>query len=154
MHSSVQADDIPQANSSSLLEELRKAHTGLLEAIDELRVLTLGPMPAKAKLVDTRWKVSSASLTRRLLWGRILMSVSGRLGPDDQTELRRLQDMDIELLRTSIKHVGTWTGEAILRDWETYCRASESMRSRMKAAIISERQVLYPILMKVDRRAR
>lgn len=150
MHSNIEAADPSGTSSNLLLEELRKAHTTLLDAIDELKTLTLGPIPPKAILVDTRWKVSSASLARRLLWGRILISLSGLVDPDDRATLLRLQDIDIELLRASIKHVAKWTAEAIFGDWSGYCRASESMRSKMMAAISSEREMLYPILGKVS----
>lgn len=143
-----------QANSGPLLAELRKAHEDLLRAIEELAILTAGPAPPKGKLVNIRWKVSSASLSRRLLWGRILMSLSGRADPAEQQTLRRLQDIDIELLRTSTKHVGAWTSEAILEDWSGYCRDSRDMRAKMIEAITSEQELLFPILHRADRRTR
>ena len=141
-----------QANPSGLLAELKRAHEDLLRAIEELAELTAGPAPAKGDLVSIRWKVSSASLSRRLLWGRILMSLSGRVDPAEQHKLRRLQDLDIELLRTSTKHVGAWTSEAILEDWAGYCRDSRDMRAKMIEAITSEQELLFPILHKVNRR--
>lgn len=135
-----------QAISSGLLAEIIKAHEDLLEAIGELAELTSGPAPAKGDLVNIRWKVSSASLSRRLLWGRILISLSGRVDAAEQQKLRRLQDMDIDLLRTSTKHVGAWTPEVILEDWSGYCRDSRDMRAKMTEAIRSEQELLFPIL--------
>ena len=139
-----------QANPSGLLTELQKAHEDLLRAIEELAELTAGQAPPKGDLVNIRWKVSSASLSRRLLWGRILMSLSGRVDAAEQQKLRRLQDADIALLRTSTKHVGAWTSEAILEDWRGYCQDSRDMRAKMIQAITLERELLFPILHRVD----
>jgi hypothetical protein len=141
-----------QPNSGALLAELKRAHEDLLRAIEELAELTAGPAPPKGDLVNIRWKVSSASLSRRLLWGRILMSLTGCVGPTEQQKLRKLQDMDIELLRKSTKHVGAWTSEAILEDWPGYCRDSRDMRAKMIEAITLEQETLFPILHELNRR--
>ena len=139
-----------QAKPRPLLTELRKAHEDLLRAIGDLQELTAGSAPSKGDLVNVRWKVSSASLSRRLLWGRIHMSLSGRVDLAEQQNLRRLQDADIDLLRTSTKHVGRWTSEAILEDWPGYCRESRDMRTKMIEAITLEQRLLFPILRRLD----
>jgi hypothetical protein len=136
---------------SPLLIELETAHSRLTEAIGQLEKLTDGPVPHRSELVDTRWQVSSASLSRRLLWGRIIMSLSGPAGPNDKAALRRLQEIDIELLRTSTKHVCAWTPEAVLKDWGGYRNASKAMLIKMKEAVRAEEEILYPILNRLDR---
>jgi hypothetical protein len=135
---------------SPLLTELESAHSRLIEAIGQLEKLTGGRVPRRSELVEIRWQVSSASLSRRLLWGRILMSLSGSAGSQYETVLRRLQEIDIELLRTSTKHVCAWTPEAVLKDWTGYRKASKAMLIKMKEAVRAEEEMLYPILNKLD----
>jgi hypothetical protein len=118
----------------------------LIEAMSRLERLTAGPVPDRSELVDIRWQVSSASLSGRLLWGRILISLSGPAAPRDEAALRRLQEIDIELLRTSTKHVCAWTPEAVLKDWTGYRKASKAMLIKMKEAVRAEEEMLYPIL--------
>ena len=129
-----------------LLENLKKAHADLLAAIEELARLTRGPVPDKKRLVSIRWKVSDASLIRRLLWGRIHASLVGHADARVERDLRALQDADIRLIRHSAKHVARWTADAILEDWTGYCRASDAMRGAMIDAINEEKRLLYPIL--------
>ena len=139
------------AQNSLLLADLKDSHAALLDAIEELGRMTEGPLPTRRHLIDVRWKVSRASLSRRLLWGRIQMSLAARCEPQDRERLRLLQDADIALLRGSTEHVTKWTVSAIFADWEGYCRASHTMRARMRSAIGAEKRELYPILMRCDR---
>lgn len=148
MGSGVQSSAERKASHGALLAELQAAHANLQKAIDELAKLTEGPVPTKAELVDTRWRVSRASLSRRSLWARIQMTLSA--GKHHQDVLRRLQEMDIALLRASTDHVGKWSPEAVLSDWTGYCLASANMRTQMKAAIGVEKQLLYPLLDQLD----
>lgn len=129
-----------------MLESLKSAHANLSKAVDELQQLTKGPCPNRGAFVDVRWKLSKASLDRRLLWGRIHLYLSRRLSPATEQVLRELQEKDIKLLRTSSAHVAKWTPEAIIKDWAAYCRASETMTSRMLDEMRGEKQSLYPIL--------
>ena len=132
-------------NALFLAESLKEAHHQLLSAIDELERLTSGPMPDKAQLVSARWNVSRASLERRLLWGRIHLYLAKHVSAKAEDDLRELQESDIRLLRISSAHVNKWTPEAIIEDWAGYCRASDTMRSKMRGAIETERRLLYPI---------
>jgi len=130
------------------LGELRDAHAKLLVAIEELARLTAGPAPQKHALVNTRWRISSASLARRLLWGRVHAFLSREPVQDFDDDLRILQQRDIELLRTSTQHVTRWTTDEVLADWQSFCEASNAMRQKMIDAIMREKQLLYPILFK------
>lgn len=78
------------------------------------------------------------------------MTLSGPAGPQDEAALRRLQEIDIELLRTSTKHVCAWTPEAVLKDWTGYRNASKAMLIKMKRAVRAEEEMLYPILNRLD----
>jgi hypothetical protein len=129
-----------------LLAELRQAHETLLDAMDAVDILTRGQVPAKARLTAERWKLSKASLARRMLWGKILTSLSPGSSGDRSDALRRLQEWDINLLRASTHHVSKWTTEAALANWGGYCAASRSIRRKMAANIDAERRILYPML--------
>jgi hypothetical protein len=135
-----------QSSPISLLAELQQAHEMLLDAMDAVDVLTRGQVPAKARLTAERWKLSKASLARRMLWGKILTSLSPGLSGDRNDALRRLQEWDINLLRASTHHVSKWTTEAALANWSGYCAASRSIRRKMAANVDAEKRILYPML--------
>jgi hypothetical protein len=134
------------ATAAFWLNELQDAHSTLLSAIEELAKLTSGPLPDGQLITDVRWRVSQASLVRRLLWGRILAYLSEHGGDDIESELLDLQAADMHLIRASTEHVGKWTADAVMADWPSYCRASGVMRGKMIEAIGREKQLLYPIL--------
>ena len=125
---------------------MNEAHETLLRAMVAMDILTRGQVPARAKLTSTRWNLSKASLARRMLWGKILTSLSAELSADRTDALRRLQDGDINLLRASTHHVSKWTTEAVLANWDGYCAASRSIRRKMAAGIDAEKRILYPML--------
>lgn len=132
--------------SASLLAELRQAHESVFRAMEELDRLTHGEVPSREFLSDARWKLSKASMARRILWGRILAHLAPLVDRDAQTNLRRLQQLDFDMLRASSAHVGTWTIEAASVRWRGYCEASRDIRRKMAAGIAQEKRVLYPIM--------
>ena len=127
-------------------DRLREAHVALSGAIEELAQLTSGPLPDRQVLIDLRWAVSQTSLARRLLWGQIHTVLARRVELRFEPDLRQLQEMDVELIRASAKHVSRWTVDAIPEDWDGYCQASSLMRRQMLDAIAREKRLLYPIL--------
>jgi hypothetical protein len=138
--------------AAALLAELQSAHAELADALAELERACGRPVPDEAAFTEIRWRLSGASLTRRMLWAKIL----GFLVPlvthgEDQAaaaDLRRLQEEDIALLKASTAHVGRWSAEAALGDWPAYCEASRIMRGKMRAAMEGEKELLYPMLEK------
>lgn len=141
-----QARQMGDFNARFLLDSLKAAHANLLAAIEELNRLTQLPLPPAGLLINVRWNVSKASLDRRLLWGRIHLELSRRVESASEDALRRLQDIDMELLQASSAHVTKWTPNAIQEDWEGYCKSSANIRRKMVEAIESETRLLYPIL--------
>lgn len=141
---------IESRESSDLiwLERLKEAHSHLTQAIDALEKLTRGPVPTRERLVETRYKLSKASLERRLLWGRIHAYLARRAGRGAESDLRKLQQSDIALLRAAASHVSKWSTDAILEDWAGYCRASAAMRLKLARAAALEQRLLYPLLRK------
>jgi len=113
--------------------------------------LTWGAPPDRVLLCNARWALSRASAGRRLLWADILHFLAPVADREAALELRRLQDIDIALVRASADHVGRWTIAAILADWPGYCEASQAMRGRMISAMEAEKQILYPLLRSMGR---
>jgi hypothetical protein len=143
--------------AAALLVELGSAHDTLLDCIAELERTCALPQPDEAAFTAIRWKLSGASLTRRMLWAKILGFLVPRVAGETElkdggaaADLRRLHEDDIALLKTSTAHVGRWSAEKALADWADYCEASFTMRGRMKAAIENERKLLYPMLEKLS----
>ncbi len=143
-------DESVQASPASLLIQLKQAHVALLGAMHAVDVLTRGEVPDCDELTSTRWDLSKASLARRMLWGKILPILSLGLSADRAAELRRLQELDIALLRASTHHVSKWTAEAVLANWSGYCAASRSIRRKMAACVAAERRILYPMLQSAE----
>ena len=127
-------------------DDLDRAHRDLLHAIENLEQLTEGPLPTRGVVVEARWNISSASLTRRTLWHRILAHFSSHKFDDVRADIRGLQDCDMRLLHRSSVHVATWSIDAVMADWDAYCVASKHMRDCMKDAIEKERAVLSVLL--------
>lgn len=138
--------EIPDAYSEMLLSEYHFAHSSLLQAMAELDTLTRGPLPSRDGVVTARWGISRASLTRRTLWSRVLPHLLSHASKTVASDLRRLQEGDRDLLRSSSQHVFKWNIEAVLADWPGYCAASQAIRFKMKAAIGAEQRVIYPLL--------
>lgn len=132
--------------SVRLLAELRDAHKKLLQAMANLDELTRGPLPSKALIIDARWNISRASLARRTLWRGIYAHLSGRVSKEDEMDLCRLRDGDLDLLRSSAAHVSKWQIEAVVQNWAAYCEASKAIRWKMMAAMGAETRLLYPLL--------
>jgi hypothetical protein len=137
---------IDTAVSRSLSRELRRAHEQVFRAAEGLEAVTLEEAPDEQALSQARWRLSSASLERRLLWGKILAHLVPVSAGPAAAQLRRLQDLDIRLLRASTQHVREWTLQAIFSDWQGYRNASRDMRWRMITCIEQERMILYPML--------
>jgi hypothetical protein len=141
--------DRAEVGETFWVDRLREAHADLIEAIEQLAKLTSGSLPDRQMLIDLRWAVSRSSLARRLLWGQIHALLGRSAGATVERDLRHLQELDAELIQASAKHVGSWTTDAIVEDWEGYCQASELMRGQMLDAIAEEKRLLYPILSSV-----
>lgn len=129
-----------------LLVELQNAHQNLLIAIKDLDAVTRELLPIRDRIIDCRWKISRASLARRTLWNRIYEYLSDGRSELGNAELRRLQEGDRALLRSSSEHVSEWKIDVVIKDWPRYCAASNAIRWKMKAAIGMETRILYPML--------
>lgn len=139
-------DPVVDKHSSRLLTDLQDAHGTLYQVMAELGNLTHGPLPIKGDVVDARWKISRASLTRRSLWSRILSHLSTSAFSAHELDVRSLQETDMALLRLSSAHVARWSIDAVMTDWRGYGRASRDMREKMATAIQGEIRLLYPLL--------
>lgn len=135
-----------RANGGSLLMDLHRAHEDVLGGMEELGRLTRDSLPDDQALSSARWKLSQASMRRRLLWARILGHLAPVVDRDANDDLLRLQKLDIELLGASTDHIKKWTIDAIIADWPGYCLASRHMRWKMIARMEEEKRVLYPLL--------
>jgi hypothetical protein len=140
---------------AELLRELREAHHALVYALREMEAVTSNPAAAdRLRCSGARWRLSNASLSRRVLWQRIHRSLSSCVLGADMRTLAELQETDLALLRASAQHVRTWTAAALDERWAEYCAASRDIRWKMKAAMSAEQRMLYPLLERCSRGAR
>ncbi len=129
-----------------MLVELKQAHKALLGCIDELELLTSADVPDQQKLASVRWKLSRESVQRRRL---VEAACDWLMTGATQTESARvaaLRDDSAATVAESSRHVGTWTMDRIIADWDGYRAASATMRTVMRRRIKQEQQTLYPLL--------
>ena len=136
------------ATSARLLDELRFAHKALLAAMEVIDGLTREPEFDSARFANARWRISQASLTRRMLWGTIFRHLLPRVSPEEAADLEILGHADREMLRHSANHIAIWVLARIEADWEGYCEASRAIRRRMKACMDAEHRLLYPMMVR------
>jgi hypothetical protein len=129
-----------------MLAELREAHAALLGGIQDLEEATRAAVPDPSALAAIRWRLSRASGRRR----RLVDQACAELRPSAPTEIERLREKSADLLSASSRHVGTWTIEQVLADWDGYRAASTAMRATMRKRILEEKAVLYPLLGKAS----
>jgi hypothetical protein len=135
------------------LHDLREAHVRLLAAMADLEGITRTAL-CDHTYMHVRFRLSAASLARRRLWQEIFRTLEPMVDEADAVVLSELREGDLQMLRLSATHVGTWTGAAVEARWSEYSEASREIRSRMARAISKEQRLLYPLLVKYARAAR
>lgn len=129
-----------------MLSELQQAHGALLSALLELEELAEDDVPDAAKLANVRWKLSRTSGARRRLVAEACRELLATAPPGQAQRVQELQESSAQIATASSKHVGKWTLDQVLADWDGYRRDSVEMRKSMRARIAAEQAVLYPLL--------
>lgn len=132
--------------SAKLLAELGNAHDELLAGIAELEAQTREDEPDADALAKVRWRLSRASRIRRQIVDRACDSLLEEATPAEAARVQGLRDASVDMVATSSAHVGAWTIDRVLADWEGYRVASAAMRRQMRERISTEKTVLYPLL--------
>lgn len=132
--------------STEMLSNLRAVHQQLLICISDMEQVTSEGAPNPLRYTGARLRISQASLTRRGLFHRISKHLASIVSSADGNALQALDALDSQNARHSTNHVSRWTIEAIQADWAGYQECSLEIRTRMKEGIITEQQVLYPML--------
>jgi hypothetical protein len=137
----------PSPNRSwALLTDLQNAHIRLTASIKDLAKLTGQPSSDKVQYSAVRFRVSEASLARRITFRAACDYLLQVAAPADQQTISRLRSADADLAKHASKHVQQWTTANIDRDWAGYCVCSVEMRSALLKQIELERSMLYPLL--------
>jgi hypothetical protein len=130
----------------SALAGLTTRHARLEEALDKLERLCRKP-PDRRCLADARLGLSRASAERtRFLAEDIFPALLAPGNPSVAETVRRLRIDGAHIRATSAEHVASWSLDRAIADWPSYCRASEAMRTTMRARLRQERHALYPLL--------
>ena len=130
----------------TLLAELRAAHDELIQAIDEMESVAANSEADSPAFNSARFRIGRASLARRMLWHKIQSHLLPQVKEADSTVLRSLQEEDAKLLRHSSSHVGKWTPQAALDQWDEYKAAAKEMRQHMRDSVENERKLLCPLI--------
>jgi nitrogen fixation protein FixH len=133
-----------------MLAELKQAHEELLGYISELEAVVAQDMINASALGRVRLQLSKASSRRRRVVTEAILRLSRGVTVEEQQRLNLLRENDAALLAATSSHVGEWSIDTILADCEGYRAASTLMRKSMRERIATERQVLYPLLERVE----
>ena len=123
---------------------LRTLHGELLAALAELEAATSQSSFDEATLSNIRYRLSRVSGARRKLVESLCTDLIAR--GESAEPLRALRDANLATRAISTTHIGTWSLREVSNDWPGYCRASATMRARMRRQIEREKTVLYPYL--------
>ena len=129
-----------------MLGELKRAHETLLACITELEGLTSAGTPDAEKLARVRWKLSRASVQRRRLVEAACDLLMANATLIESSRVTALREDSAETVAASSRHVGRWSMEQVLADWDGYREASAALRKAMRARILQEQRALYPLL--------
>lgn len=129
-----------------MLAELREAHETLLNGIQELEDATRAEAPDPSALAAIRWRLSRASSRRRRLVDQACTLLREGGAPGAVAEIDRLRENSAEMLSTSSQHVGEWTIDRVVADWDAYRAASIRIRKAMRRRIENEKAILYRLL--------
>lgn len=127
---------------------LRTMHEELLAALAELERATGESSFDEATLSHIRYRLSRVSGARRKLVEALCTDLIARGEPAEP--LRALRDANAATRAVSTTHIGMWSLRDVAKDWAGYCRASATMRARMRRQIEREKAVLYPRLAPVE----
>lgn len=130
----------------TLVGELRDAHRSLMAQLSAMDALTAGDPADPVLCANGRWRLSQASLGRRLLAARICDYFLPRLDACERQALKQLIAADQALLKDSSAHLGRWTAERVRDDWAGFRTASSEMRRKTFEHIAREQRLLYPML--------
>lgn len=143
-----------QPNSSSanrawtILADLQKAHVRLLSTVQTLAKLTGRASADRLEYSAVRFRVSEASLARRIAFRAACDHLLEVGTPSDQQTISRLRSADSDLARRASLHVNRWTTDKVGLDWGGYCNASKEIRRDLLNQIELERAMLCPLLHK------
>lgn len=130
-----------------LLSELEAHHRELLRAIDELEHQASADVPDNDALWRARVYIARASLRRfNFLESQVYPAILKCSDHAQAAELEDFRETGRAMRVASTNHVHQWSLDAIFEDWEGYRRASELMRSSMRARVAAEVALLYPQL--------
>jgi hypothetical protein len=143
------SDPAATANRAwALLADLQKTHARLIASLADLARITGRPSADKVEYAAVRFRVSEASLARRIVCRAVCDHLEPLVSHFDQQSLSRLRTLDAELARLGSQHVNRWTTDRISLEWESYCRASTEMRRALLKQVELERTLLQPLLHK------
>lgn len=149
-HSRFDVDHPQQESPAALLEDLRAAHSSLLERLSELDFILQQPVLNKAALTTLRLKLASMRLTRGSLVGRLMALLINKVTKEEADLLAELQVGHHDLLRLANAHTAKWTLDAVERDWYTYRLETRGLTSRWKTKALREQKIIFPLLQRIS----
>lgn len=130
---------------ATLLNELKGVHRALLEATDAYEAMLRRPAPDAMLLTNIRLKLTAASGRRRVMLETIYAAL-GELPPGDAERIRALRAESAASMMRSSRHIAVWTLREVERDWRGYVAASREVAPTVRAGVLSEQRIFYPLL--------
>ena len=142
---------VPSPVFADMLAALKRAHAEVHECIRELALLTTLERASRVDYTRARFRISSASMTRRNLFAAACAALAADSSAHEAEVIERLGQGDRALLAKSAAHIRRWPTEAVAANWRGYCADARLMRSEMATGLRKEETLLFPLL---ERRAR
>lgn len=138
-----------------MLEELLRLHDAVeAEVAAQERLLRDMDIPSSDDIARARWKFMSAVRKRRdYLDATIYPALKERDLSQGLVIIEALQARDAAHRLQATDHLSQWPLERTLREFEEYLRAAGEVRSRIRAHLRIEREILEPMLAQFARQA-
>jgi len=134
-----------------MLHKLEALHEATRAALWDMEELTRASIPDRARLSTVRWKLTSLTTKRlRLIELEIYPALLPAAQPEERAALEQLAADRRERRQMSADHIERWSLERALTDWEGYRKASAAIRSDALAKLNREREVLIPLLQRLE----
>lgn len=133
-----------QTIAARMLQELEAAHRDVAQCLAELEAITSNVSAEPFLYTTARFSLSKASAARRSCF-KAICAEFGRT-PSFQESIERARASDIRLMAQSRAHLAQWSPQAIAADWRGYCAASRRMRRAITEQIVTEEQLIIPLL--------
>ncbi|MES2098170.1 MAG: hypothetical protein V4459_15565 [Pseudomonadota bacterium] len=131
----------------ALAAELDDINDQFQAAIDALEGTLKTGGPDIAELARRRAALARVASARlRMIDQKLCPLLESGPTPQHAAAARHLRDRIAAIFAASNQHIGDWSSQRVVADWNGYCAATRSLASDVKSLLAMERRDIYPLL--------